>query len=130
MCSGWFARARPPFRPARGRTWLSARNVTVGDGGGLAGPESIAALNALRATMTFEDQKRTVGDLLAYYASMGVTTHIDNGGPRPPAPGLAKVSRTSDGGLNTLDPATGYLPQLALDREGRLPGRLRLLFYS
>jgi predicted amidohydrolase YtcJ len=113
-----------------GRTWLSARNVAVGDSGALPGPASIAAINALRATMTFEDQKRTIRDLLAYYASMGVTTHIDNGGPRPPAPGLAKVSRMSDGGLNLLDPATGYRPQLALDREGRLPGRLRLLFYS
>ena len=114
----------------RGKAWLAARQVTVADAGTLAGPESIAALNALRATMTFEDQKRTVRDLLAYYASMGVTTHIDNGGPRPPMPALAGVSRTSDGGLNTLDPATGYLPQLALDREGRLPGRLRVLFYS
>ena len=115
---------------ARGKAWLTAHQVAVGDTGALAGPESIAALNALRATMTFEDQKRTVRDLLAYYSSMGVTTHIDNGGPRPPAPAMAGVSRTSDGGLNTLDPATGYLPQLALDREGRLPGRLRVLFYS
>jgi predicted amidohydrolase YtcJ len=114
----------------RGKAWLAARNVPVGASGMLAGPDSIAALNALRATMTFEDQKRTIRDLLAYYASMGVTTHIDNGGPRPPMPALARVSRTSDGGLNTLDPATGYLPQLALDREGRLPGRLRVLFYS
>ena len=115
---------------ARGKAWLTARQVAVGDNGALGGPESIAALNALRATMTFEDRKRTVRDLLAYYSSMGVTTHIDNGGPRPPAPAMAGVSRTSDGGLNTLDPVTGYLPQLALDREGRLPGRLRVLFYS
>jgi predicted amidohydrolase YtcJ len=114
----------------RGKAWLAARQVAAGDTGTLPGPESIAALNALRATMTFEDQKRTIRDLLAYYASMGVTTHIDNGGPRPPAPALARLSRTGDGGLNTLDPVTGYLPQLALDREGRLPGRLRVLFYS
>ena len=114
----------------RARTWLTDRKVAVGDGGMLAPAESIVALNALRATMTFEDQKRTIRDLLAYYASLGVTTHIDNGGPRGPAPSLAGISRTSDGGLNTLDPTTGYLPQLALAREGRLPGRLRLLFYS
>ena len=115
---------------ARGRTWLSEHGVTVDDDGGMAAADSIAALNALRATMTFDDRKRTVRDLLAYYASLGVTTHIDNGGPWPPAPAIAKVARTGDGGLNALDPATGYLPQLALDREGRLPGRLRLMFYS
>jgi predicted amidohydrolase YtcJ len=29
-----------------------------------------------------------------------------------------------------IDPVTGYLPHLALDREERLPSRMRLLFYS
>lgn len=115
---------------ARGRAWLASRNVMVPDSGTLSGGVSVAALNALRSTMTFEDRKRTIHDLLAYYAGMGVTTHIDNGGPWPPMPAIAKVARTGDGGLNALDPATGYLPQLALEREGRLPGRLRLMFYS
>lgn len=115
---------------SRGKAWLAGKNVTVGETGALSASESIAALNALRATMTFEDRKRAIGDLLAYYSSMGVTTHVDNGGGWPPMPPLATLVRTGDGGLNTLDPATGYLPQLALEREGRLPGRLRLMFYS
>jgi predicted amidohydrolase YtcJ len=114
----------------RGKTWLVGKGVNVGDTGVLSGPESIAALNALRATMTFEDRKRALRDLLAYYSGMGVTTHIDNGGPRPPMPELAGIARSGDGGLNSLDPVTGYLPHVALEREGRLPGRLHLMFYS
>lgn len=114
----------------RGKAWLAGQSVNVGERGLLSGPASIAALNALRATMTFEDRKRAIRDLLAYYSSLGVTTHIDNGGGWPPMPALANVVRTGDGGLNTLDPVTGYLPQVALDRDGRLPGRLRLMFYS
>jgi hypothetical protein len=114
----------------RGKAWLVGKGVTVGETGGLSGPASIAALNALRADVTFEDRKRAIGDLLAYYSSLGVTTHIDNGGGWPPMPALSALVRTGDGGLNALDPFTGYLPQLALEREGRLPGRLRLMFYS
>jgi predicted amidohydrolase YtcJ len=38
--------------------------------------------------------------------------------------------RTAAGGPSMIDPVTGYLPHLVLDREGRMPARLRLLFYS
>jgi predicted amidohydrolase YtcJ len=114
-----------------GRKWFASQNVTFdNDQGALSGPPVRAAINALRARMTFEDQKRQLYDLLAHYASLGVTTQIDNGGPPPPNPELESISLGGDGGLNMVDPVTGYLPHVALDREGRLPGRLRLLFYS
>jgi predicted amidohydrolase YtcJ len=46
------------------------------------------------------------------------------------SPELAAIARGGDGGLNSLDPVAGYQPHAALEREGRLPGRLRLMFYS
>jgi predicted amidohydrolase YtcJ len=114
-----------------GRTWLTGKGVTFNADGTLTGQAAAAALNALRATMTFDDRKRALRDLLGYYASMGVTTHLDNGGPRPPPPPeFAAIARGGDGGLNSLDPTTAYQPHAALEREGQLPGRLRLLFYS
>jgi predicted amidohydrolase YtcJ len=45
-------------------------------------------------------------------------------------PKLANVVRTGAGGPSLIDPVTGYLPHLALDREAHLPSRMRLLFYS
>lgn len=115
---------------SRGRMWLSGKGVGFNADGTLSAEAAVSALNALRATMTFEDRKRTLRDLLAYYSSMGVTTHVDQAGPRPPAPELAAITRGGDGGLNSLDPVAGYLPHAALEREGQLPGRLRLMFYS
>ena len=113
-----------------GRTWLTGRGVKFNEDGTLTGEAAAAALNTLRATMTFEDQKRGLRDLLAYYASMGVTTHVDNGGPAPPSHAIPGLTRAGDGALNALDPINGYRPHVALEREGRLAGRLRLMFYS
>ena len=76
-----------------GRRWLAGQGVTFdNDEGALSNAAVRAAINALRVTMTFEDQKRQLYDLLAYYASMGVTTQVDNGGPPPPNPELRALS--------------------------------------
>ena len=56
------------------------RNIAVSDTGAIAAnAPSIAALNALRAIQTFDDQKRGTMDALAYSASVGVTTNVDMG---------------------------------------------------
>jgi predicted amidohydrolase YtcJ len=112
------------------RAWLAGKGIAVGDAGLLSEREGTSAINALRATMTFEDRKRAVFDLLAYFSSLGLTMQIDNAGAWPPNPELAHLVEAGDGGMQTLDPYTGYLPQVALEREGRLPGRLRVLLYS
>jgi len=59
--------------------------VTVGADGSIAaspfegdGPAT-AALLALRQTLTPDDRKRSVRDAMAYSASVGVTTHLDQG---------------------------------------------------
>jgi predicted amidohydrolase YtcJ len=114
----------------RGKMWLASKGVAVNDTGLVEERALAAAFDALRATMTFEDRKRSLADVLRFTASMGITTHIDNAGPWPPMPELAKVVRTGAGGANIVDPATGYLPHLSLEREGRLPARMRLMFYS
>ncbi len=59
--------------------------VTVGADGSIAaspfvgnGPTT-AALLALRQTLTLDDRKASVRDAMAYAASVGVTTHLDQG---------------------------------------------------
>ena len=120
----------PASTNTRGKSWLTGKGVTVSDAGLIAGPALNAAYDALRSVQTFEDRKRGMADVLSYTASMGITTQIDAAGPWPPMPKLANVVRTGNGGPSLIDPVTGYLPHLALDREGRMPARLRLLFYA
>jgi predicted amidohydrolase YtcJ len=59
--------------------------VTVGADGSIAaspfegdGPAT-AALLALRQTLSLDDRKRSVRDAMAYSASVGITTHLDQG---------------------------------------------------
>ena len=54
--------------------------VTVGvDGSIAAGTETGKATLALRRTLTDEDRRRSTLDAMAYAASLGVTTHLDQG---------------------------------------------------
>ncbi|KAK4224696.1 amidohydrolase family-domain-containing protein [Podospora fimiseda] len=55
--------------------------VNVSENGGItSGLENGKALLYLRQQSTFEDRKRSVRDAMAYAASVGVTTHLDQGG--------------------------------------------------
>jgi len=111
---GGLGGATPPASTnTRGKTWLAGKGVEVSDAGLLSDEALIAAFDALRATMTFEDRKRGMADVLSYIASMGLTMHMDAAGPWPPMPEVSKVVQTADGGANIVDPFTGYLPHLA-----------------
>jgi predicted amidohydrolase YtcJ len=95
--------------------------VNVGlDGSIAAGIENGKALLSLRRQLTFEDRKRSVRDAMAYALSMGVTTHLDQGGF--PASGTP-----SDGAANE-DLYAMHLPWLSVydDRKGTV--RLRINF--
>jgi predicted amidohydrolase YtcJ len=103
-----------------GKAWLEARGVTVGADGSIAGPATGLALQTLRKTLLTPDtRKRTAFDALQYYAGLGITTHRDSGAfhADEPAPGIASE--------NTY---TMHTPFHALDREGRMPARLRIDF--
>jgi predicted amidohydrolase YtcJ len=103
-----------------GKAWLEARGATVAADGTIAGPAVGLSLQALRKELLTPDtRKRSAFDALTYYARLGITTHRDSGAfhADEPAPGLASE--------NTY---TMHAPFHALDREGRLPARLRIDF--
>ena len=103
-----------------GKAWLEARGVTVAADGSITGPATGLALQTLRKTLLTPDtRKRTAFDALQYYARLGITTHRDSGAfhADEPAPGIASE--------NTY---TMHAPFHALDREERLPARLRIDF--
>jgi predicted amidohydrolase YtcJ len=111
---------------SRARDFFAAKNIAVSATGAIAAnAPSLAALDALRAAQTFEDQKRGTLDALAYAASMGVTTSVDMGAFI--IPGTPDVQDSA--AINTLasaNPFTMYDAALALHREGKLSTRLRL----
>lgn len=104
-----------------GRAWLERHGITdiaddgtVGRGG--VGP----ALQTLRRELlTPETRVRTALGALEYYASLGITTHRDLGAFHAEEPA---------GGIASENTYTMHAPFLTLDREGRLPVRVRLEF--
>jgi predicted amidohydrolase YtcJ len=111
---------------SRARDFFTAKNIAVSATGAIAAnAPSLAALDALRAAQTFEDQKRGTRDALAYAASVGVTTSVDMGAFI--IPGTPDVQDSA--AINTLasaNPFTMYDAALALHREGQLATRVRL----
>jgi predicted amidohydrolase YtcJ len=103
-----------------GKAWLESRGVTVAADGTIAGPAAGLALQTLRKTLlTPATRERTALEALQYYARLGITTHRDSGAfhADEPATGIASE--------NTY---TMHNPFHALDRQGRLPARLRIDF--
>ncbi len=116
--------AGPAVTNSLGRDVFAAQGIEVGEDGSLAGGgmpnPSTRALAALRALQTFEDQKRGTLDALGYAASLGLTTHFDQGG-------FPATGTESDGAAH-FDPYRAYDALLELHREGRLTQRIRLNF--
>jgi hypothetical protein len=115
--------AGPAVTNSLGRTFFISKGIDVGvDGaveGGFATPNpATRALYELRQLQTFEDQKRGTQHAMRYAASLGLTTHLDQGGfpaTGTPADGAAHFDRYS-----------AYDALLALYHEGALINRIRL----
>lgn len=113
----------PSVTNSLGRTFFAAAQqpVTVGaDGSIAAGTETGKATLALRATLTFDDRKRSVLDAMTYAASVGVTTHLDQG--------AFQATGTPSDGAASEDNYHMHLPFLSIYNEGRASIRLRINF--
>ena len=120
----------PAATNSRGKAFFAPKGIAVSDSGLIAanGP-SLAALNALRAAQTFDDQQRGTLDALKYSAMVGVTTNVDMGAFIPPGEPDTHESFAADT-LATADPFHMYDAMAALHRERRLPVRVRIFFLS
>ena len=109
-----------------GKAFFEAEGIEIGDDGAIAGGgfggESPAtrALYALNQLETLEDHKQGTLDAMRYAASLGLTTHVDDGGF--PATG------TETDGAAHFDPYRAYDALLALHAEGALINRVRINF--
>jgi predicted amidohydrolase YtcJ len=97
--------------------WFAANAPTV-----VFNPTTCAvtgpALQTLRQVfLTAESRKRTAADALQYFTSLGITTHGDSG---------AFHSETPSNGIANENTYTMHFPFIALQRERKLPARLRI----
>ena len=102
-----------------GKAWFERQGVTVAADGSMAPNASGAtlALKLLREqALTPASRVRTALEAMSYYASLGITTHLDDGAFHSEAP---------SGGIASENIYTMHQPFLALAAEQRLPARLR-----
>lgn len=121
--------AGPATTNSLGKAFFESLGIEVGadgaDAGFIAGGfqtpnPATRALHELRLLQTLDDQKRGTLDAMRYAASLGITTHLDQGGF--PAAGTA-----ADGAAH-FDRYRAYDALLALHSEGALINRIRLNF--
>ena len=115
--------AGPSVTNSLGKRFFGSAGIEVGADGAMAGGfqtpnPTTRALFELRKLQTLDDQKRGTLDALRYAASLGITTHLDQGGF--PATGTA-----ADGAAH-FDRYRAYDALLALHSEGALINRIRL----
>ncbi len=116
--------AGPSVTNSRGKQFFETKGIEVGADGAIAGGgmpnPTTRALHELRQLQTLADQKRGTQDAMRYAASLGLTTHLDQGGF--PATG------TNADGAAHFDRYRAYDALLDLYAEGALTQRIRLNF--
>lgn len=120
----------PSATNSKGKTFFASKGIAVSDTGAIgANAPSLAALNALRAMQTFEDQKRGTLDAMAYAARVGVTTSADMGLFVIPGTPDVQDAFTFDT-LASGNPFRMYDAFLALHKEQKMSMRLRVFYLS
>jgi predicted amidohydrolase YtcJ len=103
------------------KAWFEGKGIVIpATDGTIAGmPQGLALQTLRKETLTLDTRKRSAMDALQYYAKLGITTHRDAGAFHSEEPSTAVANENT----NTM-----HNPFLALDREGKMPVRLRIDF--
>ena len=115
--------AGPSVTNSLGKKFFEQAGIEVGRDGAIAGGfatpnPTTRALYELRSRQTFADQKRGTLDAQRYAASLGLTTHLDQGG-------FPSSGNAADGAAH-FDIFRAYDALLALHDEKALLVRMRL----
>src|SRR5580658_4227068 len=120
----------PVATNSKGKAFFTSKGIAVDAMGQIAAnAPSLAALNALRAVQTLDDQKRGTLDAMSYAARVGVTTSADMGVFVIPGTPDVQDAFTFDT-LASGNPFRMYDAFLALHREQKMPMRLRVFYLS
>jgi predicted amidohydrolase YtcJ len=120
----------PAATNSKGKAFFASKGIEVSAAGAIgANAPSLAALNALRAAQTFEDQKRGTLDAMSYAARVGVTTSADMGVFVIPGTPDVQDSFTFDT-LASGNPFRMYDAFLALHKDRKMSMRLRVFYLT
>jgi hypothetical protein len=120
----------PAVTNSKGKAFFESKGIKVSATGEIgANAPSLAALNALRAAQTFDDQKRGTLDAMSYAARVGVTTSADMGVFVIPGTPDVQDSFTFDT-LASGNPFRMYDAFLALHKDHRMSMRLRVFYLT
>ncbi|KAK5659895.1 hypothetical protein OQA88_13358 [Cercophora sp. LCS_1] len=112
----------PAVTNTLGRSIFSHHNITIHPNGTIAsGAPNNQALNSLRANSTSSDRERSVLAAMHHAASVGITTHLDQGA-------FPSSGNPSSDGAASADLTTMHFPFLSVYAAGRALVRLRLNF--
>jgi predicted amidohydrolase YtcJ len=117
--------AGPSVTNTLGRQFFTQAGIEVAADGAIAGGfqtpnPTTRALHELRQRQTLADQKRGTQDAMRYAASLGLTTHLDEGG-------FPATATAADGAAH-FDRYRAYDALLELYAESALTQRIRLNF--
>src|SRR5688572_13230092 len=117
--------AGPSVTNTLGKEAFEQAGIEVGADGALAGGfqtpnPTTRALHWLRSRQTFDDKKRGTQDAMRYAASLGLTTHFDQGG-------FPATGTPADGAAH-FDRYRAYDALLELHAQRALTNRIRLNF--
>jgi predicted amidohydrolase YtcJ len=115
------ADAAAPVHPDIKKINVAENGAIAAAGFGNGGPAA-SALFLLRRMQTFDDKRQSTADAMAYSASVGLTSHLDQ--VLFPTPGPLHPNQI----LSNLDQYRMYDPWLALHREGKAIIRLQMNF--
>jgi predicted amidohydrolase YtcJ len=120
----------PAATNTKGKTFFASKGIEVSAAGAIgANAPSLAALNALRAAQTFDDQKHGTLDAMSYAARVGVTTSADMGVFVIPGTPDVQDSFTFDT-LASGNPFRMYDAFLALHKDQKMSMRLRVFYLT
>jgi predicted amidohydrolase YtcJ len=114
----------------RAKAFFESKGVAVDAEGIISGPAFTAAIAALRAGQTLDDEVRGTLDATAYTASLGLTTQVDQGFTILRGTPDVKTSLVADPGLVTFSPWTAYDAFRTLHKQNRMKTRLRIFWYT
>ena len=126
----YLAMSGPAVTNSLGQAYLAAHGVTVGDDGTIAAnAPSFAALAALRALQSFDDQQEGVLHAMAEEARFGVTSVFDASCFARPGSADLEDAVAVDG-ASSCDPFDVATPLAAVHDAGKMTLRVRLFFQS